>query len=84
MKTPMYYFCEKAKVQFLTSDEYALLSEEDKKKYRPATFEDVKLHGSEEIKKKIEQYNIEQKNKQTNDKLKNDTSTKPVKKSSSK
>jgi hypothetical protein len=55
-KTPLYYFCEKAKIQFIKEFEYQLLPSEEKQKYKQATFQDVRLYGSDELKKEIEPY----------------------------
>ncbi|MBN2884502.1 hypothetical protein JXE04_01105 [Patescibacteria group bacterium] len=52
-KFPMYYFCEKASPKFISFSDYAKLSPEEKSAYRPATFKDVRLHGSEDLKKEI-------------------------------
>ena len=53
-KTPIYYFCKDAEIQFITRSEYILLSFEERQKYNPATFRDVRIHGSDELKKEIE------------------------------
>jgi hypothetical protein len=53
-KGPMYYFNIEATPKIIKYDVYDLLSEKEKPKYKPATFSDVELYGSDAIKKETE------------------------------
>jgi len=49
---PLYYFNEVEK-SFIKYDKYDILLSAEKQKFRPATFIDVRLHGSDELKEEI-------------------------------
>ena len=55
-KTPLYYFGENANPQFLKESDFQLLEDAEKQNYRPASFKDVRLHGSDDLRKEIEPY----------------------------
>lgn len=55
-KTPLYYFCENAIPQFVKESDFQSLKDVEKRKYKPASFKDVRLYGSDELKEEIELY----------------------------